>query len=191
MIGLAAFAGAFTWTLLEYLIHRFLGHVRRFRRTPFGAEHTRHHAEGGYFAPTSSKIVAAAVVAALLCVPAIPLAGPLVGGAYVAGLIAFYGVYEVMHRLEHVHPGFGPYGRWARRHHFYHHFVDPKVNHGVTTPLWDFVFGTYRAPGDVIKVPRKLCMRWLVDPATGDVAAAHASRYAITDGARAGAPPAH
>ena len=51
-IVVAAACGVVTWTLLEYVIHRWMGHDRRFRRTPFGKEHLRHHVEGGYFAPT-------------------------------------------------------------------------------------------------------------------------------------------
>lgn len=90
----------------------------------------------------------------------------------------FYCVYEALHRIEHVTAGIGPYGRWARRHHFHHHFVDGKTNHGVTTPLWDLVFGTYRRPG-VIDVPPKLCMRWLLDPTTGGIREAHAGTFAM------------
>jgi len=41
-----AAVGAASWTLLEYVIHRWGGHDRRFRRTPFGVEHIRHHIAG-------------------------------------------------------------------------------------------------------------------------------------------------
>ncbi len=174
----AAACGVLTWTLLEYLIHRWMGHDRRFRRSPFGVEHVRHHIEGNYFAPTWKKLVIAALVAAALCGPAIAIAGRAVGGAYVAGLIAFYGVYEWLHRREHTHPGSGPYGRWARRHHFHHHFVDARTNHGVTSPVWDLVFGTYQRPAK-IRVPAKLCMAWLLDPSTGDIRAEHAGTYEL------------
>ena len=176
--ALAALAGVFSWTFLEYVIHRWLGHDTRFRRTPFGVEHVRHHIEGNYFAPTWKKLLIAPVAAAILAVPATLLAGAALGAAYVAGLIGFYGVYEVLHRLEHVSPGLGPYGRWARRHHFTHHFVDARVNHGVTSPIWDVVFGTYRKV-DVIPVPAKLCMAWLRDPETGEVRAGLGKTYVI------------
>lgn len=174
---LAGLFGCLTWTFLEYVIHRWMGHDRRFRRSPFGVEHVRHHAEGDYFAPTWKKLLIAAGVAALLGVPATMLARGA-GAAYVGGLIGFYGVYEVIHRREHTHAGIGPYGRWARRHHFYHHFVDARMNHGVTSPLWDLVFGTYREPG-TIKVPRRLCMRWLLDSRTGDVVPAYAGTFVL------------
>jgi dihydroceramide fatty acyl 2-hydroxylase len=180
MVALAAALGAFTWTFLEYLIHRWMGHDRRFRKSPFGLEHTRHHIEGDYFAPTWKKAVFVAVIAPLLCVPAVALAGIALGVAYVCGLVALYGFYEVLHRREHTHAGIGPYGRWARRHHFTHHFVDARVNHGVTTPVWDWVFRTYRKPG-IIRVPARLRMRWLTDPETGGVPAAWAGTFVVSD----------
>lgn len=173
-----ALLGVLTWTFLEYVIHRWGGHDRRFRKTPFGREHVRHHIEGDYFAPTWKKLIVAVVVTALLSVPAVLLVGATAGIAYVAGLMVFYGVYEVSHRREHTHPGFGPYGRWARRHHFHHHFVDGRSNHGVTSPLWDVVFGTYQKPA-TIKVPSQLCMSWLRDPDTGDIRAEYAGTFTL------------
>lgn len=172
----AALLGALTWTLLEYVIHRWLGH--RWRRNPFGVEHVRHHAEGNYFAPSWKKLGVAALFGALLVLPAVALAGRALGGAYVAGLMGFYGAYELLHRLEHTFAGIGPYGRWAREHHLHHHYVDPRTNHGVTSPIWDLVFRTYRKPR-VISVPRKLCVPWLIDPATGGIRASHARRFVL------------
>ena len=71
----AALLGVLTWTLAEYLIHRWMGHDRRFRRSPFGVEHVRHHIEGNYFAPTRKKLLAAAIVVGVLSGPAIALGG--------------------------------------------------------------------------------------------------------------------
>jgi len=176
----AASLGVLTWTFLEYQIHRHMGHDRRFRKSPFGLEHVRHHIEGDYFAPTWKKLIVAAIASVVLCVPAIAIFGTAIGASYVAGLITFYGAYEVLHRREHTHPGIGPYGRWARRHHFHHHFVDARANHGVTSPLWDLVFGTYQKPG-TIKVPRRLLMAWLVDPETGGIREQHARTFVLSN----------
>lgn len=166
--ALAAAVGVVSWTLLEYGIHRFLGHGPRPSRNPFGIEHVRHHSQGDYFAPAWKKLVAAA----LLCAALLPVAGlvaaPAPARAFVAGLVAMYLAYEFLHRRLHVSAGFGPYARWARRHHFSHHLVDPRTNHGVTSPIWDLVFGTYRRPERIV-VPERLCMVWLRDPATGRV----------------------
>lgn len=152
--------GALFWTFLEYVIHRWLGHVHR--KNIFGAEHTQHHSVGDYFSPWWKKAGAAAAVTATVIGPAIVAFGTYGGIAFTSGLISFYLTYEVLHRLEHTWPGVGPYARWARRHHFHHHFVNPSANHGVTSPIWDFVFGTYEKPTE-IHVPERLAMRWLVD----------------------------
>ena len=174
---LAIFAGALTWSLLEYLIHRFAGHGRRARRNPFGVEHTAHHSRGDYFAPAWKKIGAALGFFAAALPLAVLLGGWRLGGAFTAGLVGFYLVYELQHRLLHVWQGVGPYARWARRHHFHHHFHDPRTNHGVTSPLWDLAFGTWRRPGR-IEVPPKLAMRWLRAPA-GQVHPHLATDYAL------------
>jgi sterol desaturase/sphingolipid hydroxylase (fatty acid hydroxylase superfamily) len=177
-IALAALLGAFTWSFLEYCIHRWAGHDRRFRKNIFAKEHIRHHSQGDYFAPAYKKGAAFLLALAVVSPPAIAIAGIGPGIAYALGLAGFYLYYEALHRLEHVHAGVGPYGRWARRHHFHHHFVDPSVNHGVTSPIWDLVFGTYRKPS-VIEVPEKLAMRWLTDPASGDVRPELRESYAL------------
>jgi len=166
---LAFVLGVLTWSLMEYVIHRWLGHDRRWvKKTPFGSEHTAHHSRGNYFAPSWKKALATLLFVGVAAPPAVLIAGVEAGFAYTGGLVGFYLVYEALHRLLHVWEGVGPYARWARRHHFFHHFHDPKLNHGVTSPLWDLVFGTYARP-ERINVPKKLAMRWLLDPTTGQV----------------------
>lgn len=174
-LALWAAGGALTWTLLEYWIHRELGH----RRTgnPFGVEHVRHHATTSYFAPSLKKAAVATPVIGLL---GLLLAWPLGAGpglAFAAGLGAAYVAYEVVHRRAHTHPPRGRYGRWLRRHHFHHHFHAPATNHGVTSPVWDVVFRTRARPG-VVRVPEKHAMTWLVD-AQGVVRPEHAGDYVV------------
>lgn len=164
----ASLLGALGWSFSEYWIHRELGHNPKKLNNIFGREHVAHHGKGNYFAPTWKKLGAAVIASAILIGPAVLLAGPVIGSAFVGGFVAFYLYYELLHRMEHVHEGIGRYGRWARRHHFHHHFKNPRMNHGVTSPIWDHVFGTYEEP-EVIAVPEKLAMPWLLDPATGDV----------------------
>ena len=173
---LAFLAGAFAWTLAEYVLHRVVFH--ELSQAALGAkEHRKHHAEPEYFAPAWQKALAALAATALL-LPGLSLAaGPALGVAATAGFIAMYLAYEVLHRRCHTHPPRGAYGRWRRRNHFAHHFADPHRAHGVTTPLWDHVFGT-ALHVDRIRVPRPLAMRWLVD-AEGRVRAPFAADYEL------------
>jgi 4-hydroxysphinganine ceramide fatty acyl 2-hydroxylase len=176
-ITAAVFLGIFTWSLLEYVIHRWAGHDKRLTGNFFGVEHIAHHSRGHYFAPNWKKAGAAAVAAAILIGPAVLVAGVALGTAWVAGTVGFYLYYELLHRLEHVNGGYTAYGRWARKHHFYHHFHNPSVNHGVTSPIWDWAFGTL-VQVERVRVPEKLMMPWLLD-AHGEVRAEYADIYEV------------
>jgi sterol desaturase/sphingolipid hydroxylase (fatty acid hydroxylase superfamily) len=168
--------GAAGWTLAEYALHRFLFHGGSASRLGAG-EHRRHHAEVDYFAPWWQKALAAGAASALLAPLAVAAAGTAPGLAFTAGFIAMYLAYEVLHRRAHTRPPRGPYGRWRRRHHFAHHFLDPHRGQGVTTPVWDRVFGTRLAP-DRVRVPRPLAMPWLVD-ADGELRPEYADDYEL------------
>jgi 4-hydroxysphinganine ceramide fatty acyl 2-hydroxylase len=153
--------GSATWSAAEYAIHRWIGHgpkrpepssfVGRF--TPAGLayefrrEHLAHHADPSYFAPTSRKVLAAGVVMPLAALALTPILGVRRAASFVGGFALAYGTYEVLHRRIHTHPARGSYGRWRRRHHLFHHHKTPRANHGVTTPLWDIVFQTWK-PND-------------------------------------------
>ena len=38
-------------------------------------------------------------------------------------------------------------GRFLRRNHMIHHFANADANHGISSPLWDWVFRTFQARG--------------------------------------------
>ena len=175
---IALLLGAVSWTFLEYVIHRWMGHDKRFRPNLFAAEHIQHHSRGNYFSPAYMKVLSALVTALILSPIAWYMAGAELGLSFVVGLVCMYLVYEWVHYRDHVHPGYGPYARMIRRHHFYHHFVDPRFNHGVTSPFWDMVFRTYRKPG-LIRVPEKLAMRWLVLDESGQLPPHLSSHYEL------------
>jgi sterol desaturase/sphingolipid hydroxylase (fatty acid hydroxylase superfamily) len=156
---LAGALGALGWTFAEYVLHRFDGHGMK-GRTPFSREHLAHHADPTYFAPSWKKAAAAVVVVSAMGSAGWAVVG-LPGIAFAVGFTTMYLTYEVIHRRIHTHGPIGAYGAWARRHHLVHHHVAPRCNHGVTTPLWDHVFGTWRA-SDAVRVPRRHAPVWMV-----------------------------
>lgn len=178
---LAFLLGAIGWTLMEYVLHRFVFHGTSPKR--LGArEHRRHHAQVDYFAPWWQKAIAALVTTAILLPLLSLVAGLQNGSAATLGFIAMYLFYEVLHRRAHTHAPRGRYGRWLRKNHFAHHFADPRLAQGVTTPLWDVVFGT-RLAVDRVRVPRRLAMRWLVD-GQGEILTDYAADYALVGSRR-------
>lgn len=145
--------GLFTWTVFEYVLHRVFGHAR-FVGQIVRREHTHHHVDPGYFTPLARKTLGMLPIYGALAALVFPLAGAMVALGAALGMAVGWLAYELLHMAIHLRAPRGAYGAWARRHHLHHHFGDAKMNHGVTTPLWDWVFGTWVRPG-VIVIPRK------------------------------------
>jgi sterol desaturase/sphingolipid hydroxylase (fatty acid hydroxylase superfamily) len=59
-----------------------------------------------------------------------------------AGIIAGYVIYDMTHYAVHHLPMKGRFLKALKRHHMLHHFQDPNTRYGVTSPMWDVVFGT-------------------------------------------------
>jgi sterol desaturase/sphingolipid hydroxylase (fatty acid hydroxylase superfamily) len=178
LAGLSLVAvGASLWTLGEYLMHRFAMHELRGKGLA-SREHLRHHAERDSILESWWFAWAGVLgVGAALGINAAQLLGA-VGACLGIGWVAGYGFYDWIHFRAHRRDVAHPYERWVRRHHFHHHFGHPMANHGVTTPVWDMVFGTYERVDGPVAVPRRLAMRWLCDE-HGEVRAEHAGDYRL------------
>jgi sterol desaturase/sphingolipid hydroxylase (fatty acid hydroxylase superfamily) len=166
LLGLAFVLGLFLWTFLEYLLHRWVFHERVLGGA-MAREHLEHHAKVDYFAPLSVKLaLAVPIVGAIFAVGLLFTAATFASGL-VIGVLTGWIVYEVIHRRIHVAAPLNAYGRWARKHHLSHHFGNAKLNHGVSTPIWDHVFGTY-APDATVLVPRRHAAKfpWLLEDAS-------------------------
>ena len=173
--AVAIAAGVLAWSLAEYTLHRGFGH-RKGARNPFSVEHLKHHATVTWFAPTWKKSLAALFVLGVTA-PALVAWQGVVGLVAAVSFTGTYVTYEVLHRRLHTHAGRTRYGRWARRHHLHHHFSRPRLNHGVTSPLWDWVFGTLEVPSTV-QVPKSLALPWMLD-AQGALKPEFSSEYVL------------
>ena len=171
------FAGVIAWSLCEYILHRFVGHHKKIIHG-FTKEHRSHHIDGEYFMPILQKIRTSCSVLIPLCIISIIALGQPVGIGFSSGFAFFYFVYEYMHKRAHTHPPRNAYERWIYKHHFYHHFGAPSKNFGFTSSVWDVVFGTHTTT-DVILVPSKKAMGWLIDPQTLRVREEFAHDYRI------------
>lgn len=126
--------------LVEYIVHRwaFHGAERAFPRA-YDAIHGAHHRlpddPGRRIVPLTHS-----APVALLAWSALP------AGVF-SGFAAGYLAYEIAHAVCHLRGRLPASLRPLRRHHARHHHVDPGAAFGVTSPLWDMVFGTMpRAP---------------------------------------------
>jgi sterol desaturase/sphingolipid hydroxylase (fatty acid hydroxylase superfamily) len=183
-VAVAAFAaGAALWTLAEYVLHRFAMHHLHGKGI-MSREHLEHHVHSSWdFSVTHLMSWAGMLLVGFgVWMPAVwLLAGPVPAVAVALGWAFGYFFYEYQHAVAHLRAPSGRYGTWVRRHHFHHHFGHPMANHGVSTLVWDKVFGTYERP-ERVRVPRRLALRWLVD-ADGALRPEFASDYVLVGAA--------
>ena len=70
--------------------------------------------------------------------------------------IATYLVYERVHFRSHFRPATTGYARWQQRRHLAHHASAGTTNFGVTSPVWDWAFGTYEPVPSETAFPARL-----------------------------------
>jgi 4-hydroxysphinganine ceramide fatty acyl 2-hydroxylase len=170
--------GIFTWPILEYILHRFLGHVLKLN-TLFKKEHSRHHAETNYFAPLKYKLLASIPISTVAMLVASFVSSSLfLGAMYTLGFIGMYSLYEWVHWSFHAHGPKTKIGMRLRKHHFAHHFHNPKLNHGVTTTLLDRIAGTY-VKVETVKVPKNIALPWLFEKGTNKISAKYTEDFQL------------
>jgi len=147
VVTVAGFAilGLLTWSLTEYVLHRYLFHLRP--AGPFRARlqfviHGLHHADPAD--PTRLVIPPVpSTIGAVLFYAAFRLA---LGPSFVEPFFAFFAVgyllYDYVHYASHRFVPRTRAGNFLKRHHMLHHYVTPDARWGVSSPLWDHIFGT-------------------------------------------------
>ncbi len=141
-------AGLLSWGLVEYSLHRFIFHYGA--RSESGrkfvyAAHLSHHEDPGAIDHLFTSLRTSVPIAAAYWVLAWAAAGSWRAAVYLfIGLVAGYFCYEWLHFLaHHGSPRLRPL-RYLRRHHLLHHHRTPGLRFGVTSPLFDLAFGTFR-----------------------------------------------
>jgi sterol desaturase/sphingolipid hydroxylase (fatty acid hydroxylase superfamily) len=138
-------SGVLLWTLAEYLIHRFIFHMgggapwqERMKFVAHGVHHD--------YPNDSRRLVMPPAVSIPLAIVSYSLFYFVWGPGYVfpfyAGFVFGYLVYDMLHFAFHHIPMTGRIPKYLRAYHLRHHFKDDGTAYGVSSPLWDYVFGT-------------------------------------------------
>lgn len=139
--------GVLFWTLFEYIMHRYLFHIvadshkaQRIVYTMHGVHHEYPRDKDRLFMPPIPSIILAVIIFYLQY-----LAMGWYALAFFPGFLFGYIAYGSMHYAIHAYapPRFLK-ALW--RNHHLHHYKYPDKGFGVSSVLWDVVFGT---------VPRK------------------------------------
>jgi len=140
--------GFLSWSLIEYGLHRFIFHYNA--RSRFGREllyqvHLSHHEDPTARNKIFASLYLSAPIAAVYWVVAWAATGSWAVASFLfIGMSAGYFSYEWLHfQCHHGRSRFWVL-RYLRKYHLLHHYKTPDERFGVTSPLFDLIFGTFR-----------------------------------------------
>jgi sterol desaturase/sphingolipid hydroxylase (fatty acid hydroxylase superfamily) len=138
------------WSLSEYLLHRFIFHFegdKPFQRRIQFMIHGLHHDDPS----DPTRLVMPPIGSLILGVIFYSLFRSIFGAVWVDPFFAFFIVgylcYDYVHYSVHHFRPRTALGRMLKQNHMNHHFRSPESLWGVSSPIWDYVFGTTEAAG--------------------------------------------
>ncbi|MCJ8165974.1 sterol desaturase family protein [Pontibacter sp. E15-1] len=143
-MGYAAL-GLFVWTLTEYVLHRFVFHyvpkakwALRLHFIFHGVHHDYPNDAKRLVMPPSASIPMAT---ALYCLFALLLSGGELYAFFAAFLLGYL-FYDISHYALHHFNFKGEFWMKLKKHHMLHHYSDATKGYGVSSSLWDKIFGS-------------------------------------------------
>ncbi len=139
--------GLLTWGLYEYAVHRWVLHREPKEdgfNLPGNVTHLRHHADPNSLERLNVQLSESVPVCVVYFLLAWGLAGSWQAATFLyTGLMAGYFFYEYLDYQAHHGTARSRFVRYFRKYHLQHHHYDATVRYGVTSPLFDYLFGTY------------------------------------------------
>lgn len=138
--------GVLTWTLLEYVIHRYVFHYEpktRLGKLLHFIMHGVHHD----YPNDATRLVMPPIISVPLAVLFYAIFFLTLGRFAPAALAGFgfgYVCYDTIHYATHHFAMKRGVWRWLKQYHLRHHYQDDQAGYGVSSPLWDYVFRTTR-----------------------------------------------
>ncbi len=136
--------GGFSWTFFEYIMHRWVFHMiaesERAQKIIYVMHGNHHHFprdKERLFMPPVPSLILACLLFLIFYVPMGQYAF-----LFFPGFLFGYLMYGSMHYAIHA---WNPPFKWMKplwRNHHLHHYKDDHKGFGVSTTIWDHVFGT-------------------------------------------------
>jgi sterol desaturase/sphingolipid hydroxylase (fatty acid hydroxylase superfamily) len=142
-------SGVVFWTLLEYIAHRFLFHMKpdtetkkKWQYNMHGIHHEFPKDKERLAMPPLLSVFIASIFFAIFYL----LMNTKVFG-FLPGMLCGYAGYLFVHYIVHAYQPPKNFFKELWINHSIHHYKDSTVVFGVSSPLWDFVFGTLPKKG--------------------------------------------
>ena len=149
-VGVTGFFGLFAaglafWTFAEYVLHRYVFHFVPKAEWALRIHFIFHGVHHDY--PSDAKRLVMPPSASIpMALALFFLFDWMLPSTYIysffPGFLIGYLIYDISHYAIH-HFNFKG-GMWKRikQHHMLHHYQDPSKGYGVSSPIWDKVFGS-------------------------------------------------
>jgi 4-hydroxysphinganine ceramide fatty acyl 2-hydroxylase len=138
--------GVLIWTLLEYIIHRYVFHYepktalgKRLHYIIHGVHHDYPNDARRLVMPPSISIPVAILFWTLFAI-SLGRFAPAVSAGFGFGYVCYDSIHYAIHHFE-VKRGVL---LWLKQYHLRHHYKDDHVGYGISSPLWDYIFRTTR-----------------------------------------------
>jgi sterol desaturase/sphingolipid hydroxylase (fatty acid hydroxylase superfamily) len=138
-------AGMFAWTFAEYWMHRTFFHwvpkARWGERFHFLLHGVHHHWPHDKYRLVMPPAVSISLFFLFLGLFVVVLGGGYAWGFH-SGFVTGYVFYDLTHYFVHHYNPKSKYFLRLKKHHMLHHFKEHHSRYGVSSKLWDHVFGT-------------------------------------------------
>ena len=142
------FIGTFTFTWVEYIAHRYLFHMSTYTKFKEKFQYTIHGVHHEF--PKDKDRLAMPPLLSITISTILLLLFRLVMGDYVfaflPGFLVGYAAYLSVHYMVHAFQPPSNFLKILWINHGIHHYKDGLVVFGVSSPLWDYIYGTMKKP---------------------------------------------
>jgi sterol desaturase/sphingolipid hydroxylase (fatty acid hydroxylase superfamily) len=138
------FLGLLLFTWVEYMVHRYFFHLKAYNEVRAKLQYTIHGVHHEF--PKDKDRLAmppllSVTIATILLLILKVILGDLVF-SFLPGFLVGYAAYLSVHYMVHVYPPPKNFFKALWINHGMHHYKDGEYIFGVSSPLWDYVYGT-------------------------------------------------
>ena len=137
-------AGILSWSLFEYIAHRYIFHMDTATKLREKIQYAFHGVHHEYPRDTDRVVMppVPSFIIGVVIITIFRLLFGISGFSIVAGFLSGYASYALIHYTIHTRIPPKNFTGKLWMHHSYHHYKNDEKAFGVSTPLWDYVFGT-------------------------------------------------
>ncbi|WP_114751277.1 sterol desaturase family protein [Pleomorphovibrio marinus] len=142
-------SGFFTFTFVEYFMHRYLYHMVPDTKWKDKLQYSLHGVHHDY-PKDKDRLALPPFITGLYAAILFSMFYLMMGDFsyyFLPGFLAGYTMYLGVHYIVHAYQPPKNFLKILWVHHAIHHYKDPDVAFGVSTPIWDYVFGTMPKKG--------------------------------------------